>query len=74
VSVWCASDRKAAFTAAKQGHAPKPATCTNPVKDQFDLGLKLGVTGTPMIIGPDGSTLGGYVTPEQLLQALQKGS
>jgi thiol:disulfide interchange protein DsbC len=74
VSVWCASDRKAAFTAAKQGHAPKPATCANPIKDQFNLGLKLGVSGTPMIIGPDGRTLGGYVTPAQLLQALQKGS
>ncbi|MFC5437256.1 DsbC family protein [Rhodanobacter umsongensis] len=73
VSVWCASDRKAAFTAAKEGHAPAPATCANPVKDQFNLGVKLGVTGTPMIIGPDGSTLGGYVTPEQLLRALQKG-
>lgn len=73
VSVWCASDRKAAFTAAKGGHAPKPATCANPVKDEFNLGLKLGVTGTPMIIGPDGRTLGGYVTPEQLLQALQQG-
>jgi thiol:disulfide interchange protein DsbC len=74
VSVWCASDRKAAFTAAKQGEAPKAASCTNPVKDEFDLGVKLGVSGTPTIIGPDGSTLGGYVTPEQLLQALQKGS
>jgi thiol:disulfide interchange protein DsbC len=74
VSVWCASDRKAAFTAAKQGQAPKAASCVNPVKDQFDLGVKLGVSGTPTIIGPDGSTLGGYVTPEQLLQALQKGS
>lgn len=73
VSVWCASDRKAAFTAAKEGHAPKAATCINPVKDQFDLGVKLGVSGTPTILGPDGSTLGGYVTPEQLLQALQKG-
>ncbi|GGY14959.1 hypothetical protein GCM10008098_02280 [Rhodanobacter panaciterrae] len=74
VSVWCASDRKAAFTAAKEGHAPKAATCTNPVEDQFNLGLKLGVNGTPTIIGPDGSTLGGFVTPDQLLQALQKGS
>ncbi len=73
VSVWCASDRKAAFTAAKEGHAPKAATCTNPVADQFNLGLKLGVNGTPTIIGPNGSTLGGFVTPEQLLQALQKG-
>ena len=73
VSVWCSSDRKAAFTAAKEGHAPKPATCVNPVKDQFNLGVKLGVTGTPMIIGADGRTLGGYVTPEQLLAALQQG-
>ena len=72
VSVWCASDRKAAFTAAKDGRAPVPATCTNPVKDQFNLGLKLGVNGTPAIYGPDGSVLGGYVTPDQLLQALEK--
>lgn len=73
VSVWCASDRKAAFTAAKEGHAPKPASCANPVKDQFNLGMKLGVSGTPAIYGPDGRTLGGYVTPEQLLQALKQG-
>ncbi len=74
VSVWCAADRKAAFEQAKDGHAPKPATCVNPVKHEFDLGLKLGVTGTPTIFAADGSTLGGYMTPAQLLQALQKGS
>jgi thiol:disulfide interchange protein DsbC len=73
-SVWCASDRKAAFTAAVEGSKPKSATCANPVKDQFNLGLKLGVNGTPMIIAADGSTLGGYVTPEQLLTALKTGS
>lgn len=73
-SVWCASDRKAAFTAATAGKKPASATCSNPVKDQFNLGLKLGVTGTPMIIGADGRTLGGYVTPEQLLQLLKTGS
>lgn len=73
-SIWCASDRKAAFTAAVEGSKPKSATCANPVKDQFNLGLKLGVSGTPMIIAADGRTLGGYVTPEQLLQALKTGS
>jgi thiol:disulfide interchange protein DsbC len=73
VSVWCAADRKAAFTAAKQGKAPKPATCPNPVKDEFDLGVKLGVTGTPMVVGPDGMVLGGYVTPDKLLKLLEKG-
>jgi thiol:disulfide interchange protein DsbC len=74
VSVWCAKDRKAAFTAAVEGTKPQPATCDNPVKAQFNLGLKLGVNGTPMIIAADGTTLGGYVTPEQLLRALQTGS
>jgi len=74
VSVWCASDRKAAFTAAIGGSAPKPATCTNPVKDQFELGLRLGLDGTPTIYGPDGRVLGGYVTPDQLLKAIQDGA
>ena len=73
VSVWCAKDPKAALTAATKGHAPPAATCANPVKDQFELGLKLGVSGTPTIYGPDGNSLGGYVTPEQLLKSLQTG-
>ena len=74
VSVWCAADRKAAFTAAKEGHAPKPTTCDNPVKSQFDLGVKLGVTGTPTIVAEDGTMIGGYLTPEQMLKAVQKHS
>ena len=73
VSVWCANDRKAAFNDAMQGHS-KTATCTNPVKDEFELGKRLGVGGTPSVIGPDGRVLGGYLTPEQLLAALRKGS
>lgn len=74
VSVWCAADRKAAFNEAKNGHAPKSASCTNPVESEFDLGVKLGVSGTPTIIAADGRILGGYVTPTQLLKALQGGS
>ncbi|WP_430391308.1 DsbC family protein [Dyella sp. 20L07] len=74
VSIWCATDRKATFSAAKQGKSPKSATCTNPVKDEFELGVKLGVSGTPTVVAEDGTVLGGYVTPEQLLQALSKGS
>jgi len=70
VSVWCAADRKAAFTDAKHGKRPKSATCTNPVKDEFELGVRLGVNGTPAIIAEDGRMLGGYVTPDQLLRML----
>jgi len=72
-SIWCAGDRQAALTAAFTGHAPKPASCSNPVSREFELGARLGVNGTPTIIGPNGHVLGGYLTPEQLQAALQKG-
>jgi thiol:disulfide interchange protein DsbC len=71
-SVWCAADRQAAFTAATAGKAPKAAPCANPVKDQFDLGVRLGVTGTPTIIDEAGRVLGGYLPPDKLLQMLQQ--
>ncbi|GLQ47716.1 hypothetical protein GCM10007862_27670 [Dyella lipolytica] len=71
VSIWCAADRNDAFTAAKKGRDPKPVSCKNPVKDQFDLGLKLGVTGTPAIYTEDGTQIGGYLSPAEMLQAVQ---
>jgi thiol:disulfide interchange protein DsbC len=71
VSVWCAADRKSAFTAAKQGTAPKPLTCDNPVKAQYELGERLGVNGTGDL-HPDGRQLGGYVTAADVLDDLRK--
>lgn len=70
VSVWCASDRKTAFDAAMKGGEPKPATCTNPVKDEFELGERLGVNGTPTVVTENGDVVGGYLTPAQLLKAV----
>lgn len=74
VSIWCAADRKDAFTEAKQGREPKPATCSNPVKDQFDLGLRLGVTGTPAVYAEDGTLIGGYLSPADMLEAVKEHS
>jgi thiol:disulfide interchange protein DsbC len=71
VSVWCAADRKAAFTAAKLGVDPKPAQCGNPVKRDYDLGIDLGVEGTPTIIAGNGEVIGGYADPQELLKRLQ---
>ncbi|WP_369926937.1 DsbC family protein [Xanthomonas sp. NCPPB 2632] len=71
VSVWCSADRKNAFNQAMSGATPKAATCANPVKDEFELGERLGVNGTPTIVTENGDVVGGYVTPAQLLQALQ---
>ncbi len=72
VSVWCSKDRKAAFTAAKDGESIPSRHCENPVADEFRLGARIGVDGTPTIIAADGTLLGGYLTPEQLLARLRQ--
>lgn len=71
VSVWCAKDRHGAFTQAKLGAEPERATCTNPVAEEYAMGQRLGITGTPTVIASDGSVIGGYLAPEQMLQRLQ---
>jgi len=70
VSVWCADDRRAALTRAKLGEEIAPRTCDNPVKDQYELGGLLGVTGTPALILDNGELLPGYVPAKRLAQAL----
>ena len=32
--------------------------------------MNLGVNGTPTIVAEDGTVIGGYVTPAQMMQAL----
>ncbi len=71
VSVWCADDRLAALTAAKQGNDPLPAECANPVAEQYEIGNRIGMTGTPAIILANGLMIRGYMPPEQLAQHLQ---
>ncbi len=70
VSVWCAKDRNAAFTAAKAGKTPTPAKCDNPVADEYKLGQQVGVDGTPTIFAQDGTKIGGYLSPTEMLAKL----
>ena len=70
VSVWCAADRGKALTEAKNGKDPEAKTCDNPVTEEFQLGLKVGVGGTPAIYSESGQQIGGYLTPEQMLSKL----
>ncbi len=69
VSVWCADDQGAAMTIAKNRQQVEPKTCDNPVKEQYALGFRLGVQGTPFIMLDNGEVLGGYVEPDRLLSA-----
>ena len=39
---------------------------------EYNLGQRMGLTGTPMILTADGTQVGGYVPPEQLRAALDK--
>jgi len=71
VSVWCAKDRKAAFTAAKAGQTPPALKCDNPVADEFALGGQVGVDGTPAIYSADGHKVGGYLDPDQMVAKLK---
>jgi len=71
VSVWCSSDRKNAFNEAMKGGSVKAASCANPVKDEFELGERLGVNGTPTVVTENGDVVGGYLSPAQLLKAVE---
>jgi thiol:disulfide interchange protein DsbC len=72
VSVWCADDQKKAFTAAKSGANPEPLQCDNPVAEEYQLGISVGVDGTPSVFAEDGSKIGGYLTPDQLQAQLER--
>jgi len=71
--VWCAADRREALTRAKKGDTVKGKTCGDAaVKSQYELGSDLGVEGTPAIFTQTGDYIGGYVTPAELVQAIQE--
>jgi thiol:disulfide interchange protein DsbC len=69
-AVWCSSDRRVALTKAKQGANITAKACTNPVKQEYELGEQLGIRGTPMLILPNGDLVSGYLPPKQLAAKL----
>ena len=70
VSVWCAEDRKVAFTNAKKGNSVVTKTCENPIDEHMALAEDFEVRGTPMIVTEKGNVLPGYVPAQRLTQAL----
>ena len=66
VNVWCSDDRLDAMTQAKAGKTLAKKNCVNPVAEEYYLGNKLGVSGTPAIVLGDGSLVPGYLPAEQL--------
>nr|WP_067286212.1 DsbC family protein [Marinobacterium profundum] len=71
-SVWCsAPDQRAEnLTKVKGGETITALACDSPVMDQFALGQKVGVTGTPALVFEDGSLVPGYMPAARLAQML----
>lgn len=67
-AIWCSEDRQAAMNAAKMGKNISAPKCESPVKAQTDLGLRLGVRGTPAIFTVSGKQIGGYLPAQQLVE------
>ena len=73
-AVWCAKDRKVALNRAIRGEQVSAGSkCSDAViGKQYELGQKLGIPGTPMIVLSDGTALNGYVEPDKLLVSLEE--
>lgn len=72
ISVWCSADRRKALTDAKNERPIPAKDCKNTISMQYDVGQRAGLTGTPMILAEDGTTVGGYLPPQQLREALDR--
>lgn len=72
VSIWCAEDSAEAMNNAKRGGKIVPEMCTNTIAQQYELGRRLGVTGTPAIVFDNGQMQPGYVPAAQLFSLLEK--
>ena len=70
VSAWCADEPHKAITELKRGNSVPDRTCPNPVTAQYELGVDLGVTGTPALVTEAGKLLPGYMPAAQLADAL----
>lgn len=70
-SIWCSKDRAAAFDTVAKGGVLPAAQCTNPIRSQYELGMRIGVNGTPAIYSADGKYLGGYLSADEILKNLE---
>ena len=72
VSVWCAADQHTAMTHAKAQIPIETASCDNPVREHYEAGRTIGVSGTPALVLESGELIPGYVPPEDLASRLEE--
>ena len=70
-SAWCADDPNESLTRLKAGETIPDDVCDpNPVAAQYELGGKLGVTGTPALVTAEGRLVPGYLPADRLAKEL----
>ncbi|PVX31918.1 thiol:disulfide interchange protein DsbC [Pasteurella langaaensis DSM 22999] len=70
-AIFTAKNSAQALNDAEQGNLPKQLKTPNIVKKHYELGIQLGVRGTPTIVTSSGELIGGYLPPKELLAALE---
>ncbi len=71
VRAWCATDKQQAITDLKNGKNIRGDLCPdNPVAEQFELGRRFDVTGTPSLVLSDGTLVPGYRPWKDMLEVL----
>lgn len=77
--VWCAKDKSQAMTDAKRGDRSQLGkdssveqlqACNELVLEQYQLGKKMGVRGTPAIFLESGYPVKGYLPPDSLIEMI----
>ena len=70
-SAWCADDRQDAITKLKaRQEIPENVCAGNPVADQYALGQRAGVRGTPALVLESGEMVPGYVAADELVKRM----
>ncbi len=67
-AIWCAPDRNKAWTDwMLNGQLAKGSgTCVNPIDETAELGNKLGVRGTPLLIFSSGKRVSGAIPAQEI--------
>ena len=73
-AVWCSANRNEALTRAKLGN-PVDTTkicASTPVDREYNLGVSIGVRGTPAIVTESGDLISGYLPARELVQKIKE--
>ena len=71
VAAWCSNKKKESITNLKNDIDIEMNSCENPVENHFEIGRRIGVTGTPAIITQTGLLLPGYIPANELIGIIE---